>query len=87
MYCENCGTELEDAERFCHACGTERSSQNAEAIKLLAQELESQDKPHPRLLSAMVIWLVYVVLLLIAGYLIIRAIRWAWDTPIRDILP
>ena len=44
MYCNNCGSKLEDGTKFCGACGTPVSSQNSGAKSITINNLK--DNPN-----------------------------------------
>jgi hypothetical protein len=73
MYCENCGHEMDEIEKFCTNCGTPRNSFSSENIvsennkEAQAKTMMTKEKKKSLLNTGIVILIVIIILVLING--------------------
>jgi hypothetical protein len=80
VFCEKCGTKFEDPISFCNKCGNELAF--VPYYPPAEKPIEIDYSGLKSCLSTLVFWCIIAALAVGLLYLIVRFIRWAWETPI-----
>lgn len=85
VFCQKCGTVYREPVSFCNKCGSKLLFRAVASIPPKPPKPASVENSRNGCLATAIIITVAVAIIVGGIYLIIRFIRWAWDTPMPDL--